>query len=65
MEQQNEHITPQAEEASFGGYHYRLEYEQKQHSRHTRFWENVIVSVGFGAVVIAVTMMLVAVGASL
>lgn len=54
------------EEASYGGSRFRLEYDsmERDRGRTPRFWEHFFVGIGFGAVTVIVTMVLIAVGVS-
>lgn len=66
MDNHTEQQTEIPSQASYGGSFYRMEYEEmeQRHRRKANLLENIIVSIGFGAVVIMVTMVLVAVSAS-
>ena len=63
-----------AESSTYGGSLLRLEYEEMERrnsplpsdaTRPTKLFENIIVGVGFGAVTLLVTMVLVAVGTAI
>ncbi len=69
MERENPTLTSySAEEATYGGSRLRMEYDRMEAQKRecdSQKWEKILVSIAFGAIVLMVTMVLIAAGASL